>query len=310
MSIAGDNPGLMISVVIPAFNYAAVLPRAIESVLVQLQDAPAELIVIDDGSTDETPQVVSALLGAHANGFRAIRKENGGLSSVRNRGIREAQGQYLIFLDADDELAAGALGAIMQHLREYPGTRMAIGGHVGVWPDGKRREHIPRDLSEDPVQRLRAYLLDKRLALSNGACVMHREVFERGDYPEQFRSAEDIPVFAQAVANYPCSLLAMPLALVHKHDDSLRHQFSHAKAGGLALVDEVFSPRRLDARFQGLKSEFYVQRSLSLFRSAYLAGDADAAKQYFSAAVRFDWRVLFKGSYMRKAVRLWLGKGV
>lgn len=160
------------------------------------------------------------------------------------------------------------------------------------------------------MQRLRAYLLDKRLALSNGACVMHREVFERGDYPEQFRSAEDIPVFAQALANYPCSLIARPLALVHKHDDSLRHQFSHAKAGGLALVDEVFSPRRLDQRFQGLKPEFYVQRSLSLFRSAYLAGDADAAKQYFSAAFRCDWRVLFKGSYMRKAVRLWLGKGV
>ncbi|APU28695.1 glycosyl transferase [Ectopseudomonas alcaliphila JAB1] len=310
MGIAGDSLGIKVSVVIPAYNYAATLPRAVESVLVQLNDAAAELIVIDDGSTDETPQVVSGLLETHSNGFRAIRKENGGLSSVRNRGIREAQGQYLIFLDADDELAAGAIETVLQHLQTHPQTRMAIGGHIGVWPDGKRREHLPEQLPDDPVQRLRAYLLDKRLALSNGACVMHREVFERGDYPEQFRSAEDIPVFAQALANYPCSLIASPLALVHKHDDSLRHQFSHAKTGGLALVDEVFSPRRLDQRFQGLKPEFYVQRSLSLFRSAYLAGDADAAKQYFSAAFRCDWRVLFKGSYMRKAVRLWLGKGV
>lgn len=300
----------VLSIVIPAYNYAATLPRAVESVLVQIQGVAAELIVVDDGSTDETPQVVSTLLEAHLNGFRAIRKENGGLSSVRNRGIREAQGQYLIFLDADDELAPGALDAIMQHLEQHPQTRMAIGGHVGVWPDGKRREHIPGGLPDDPLQRLRAYLLDKRLALSNGACVMHREVFERGNYPEAFRSAEDIPVFSQVLANYPCSLIAQPLALIHKHDDSLRHQFSHAKAGGLALVDEVFSPRRLDARFQGLKPEFYVQRSLSLFRSAYLAGDADAAKQYFSAAFRCDWRVMFKGSYMRKAIRLWLGKGV
>jgi hypothetical protein len=151
--------------------------------------------------------------------------------------------------------------------------------------------------------------LDKRLALSNGACAIHREVFAHGDYPEAFRSAEDIPVFAQALANYPCTLLEQPLALIHKHDDSLRHQFSHAKAGGLALVDEVFAPQRLDAQFQVLKSEFYVQRCLSLFRSAYLAGDVMAAKSYFAAAVRADWRVLLKGSYARKALRLWLGAG-
>ena len=59
MGIAGDSLGIKVSVVIPAYNYAATLPRAVESVLVQLNDAAAELIVIDDGSTDETPQVVS-----------------------------------------------------------------------------------------------------------------------------------------------------------------------------------------------------------------------------------------------------------
>lgn len=311
MGIAGNSSGITLSVVIPAYNYAAVLPRAIESVLAQAEAADSvELLVVDDGSTDDTAAVLEQLQMRYPGRFRALRKSNGGASSARNLGIREAAGQYLLFLDADDELAPAALQALCGHLATHPRTRLVIGGHIGVSPDGKRREHLPESLAEDPLQRLRDYLLDKRLALSNGACVMHREVFERGDYPEQFRSAEDIPVFAQAVANYPCSLIDQPLALVHKHDDSLRHQFSHAKAGGLALVDEVFSPRRLDTRFQGLKPEFYVQRSLSLFRSAYLAGDVDAAKQYFSSAFRCDWRVMFKGSYMRKAVRLWLGMGV
>ncbi|WP_374415482.1 glycosyltransferase family A protein [Ectopseudomonas oleovorans] len=311
MGVAGNSSGITLSVVIPAYNYAAVLPRAIESVLAQAESAGSvELLVVDDGSTDDTAATLELLQTRYPRRFRVLQKSNGGASSARNVGIREAAGDYLLFLDADDELAPGALQALEEHLSTHPDTRLVIGGHIAVWPDGKRREHLPESLPEDPVQRLRAYLLEKRLALSNGACVMHREVFERGAYPEQFRSAEDIPVFAQAVANYSCSLIARPLALIHKHDDSLRHQFSHAKAGGLALVDEVFSPRRLDQRFQGLKPEFYVQRSLSLFRSAYLAGDADAAKQYFSAAFRCDWRVLFKGSYMRKAVRLWLGKGV
>ena len=133
---------------------------------------------------------------------------------------------------------------------------------------------------------------------------MHREVFSRAGYPEQFRSAEDIPVFSQTLANYPCTVLAAPLALIHKHDDSLRHQFSHAKAGGLALVDEVFSPRRLGEEFQVLKDEFLVQRCLSLFRSAYLAGDVGAAKEYFHKASRHDWRVIFNWSYTRKYLRM------
>lgn len=295
---------LLISVIIPAYNYAKTLPRAVASVMVQLHEVPAELIVIDDGSKDETPEVLAELLERYAGRFRAIRKENGGLSSVRNRGIAEGRGQYLIFLDADDEMAPGALAEYQQHLREHPDSRMVIAGHYAVWEDGKRREHLPGALSAEPLQRLRDYLLDKRIALSNGACAMHREVFSRGNYPEQFRSAEDIPVFSQVLANYACTVLPKPLALIYKHDDSLRHQFSHAKAGGLALVDEVFSARRLGPEFQKLKRDFYVQRCLSLFRSAYLAKDTEAAKQYFKEALQKDWRVVLKGSYARKGLRL------
>ncbi len=300
-------PETLISVVIPAYNYALTLPRAVESVCVQLNNAPAELIVIDDGSTDDTPGVVEALQAAHPGCLRASRKENGGASSARNRGIRECRGQYLLFLDADDEMAPGALAALRQHIERHPETRMVIGGHCSVTPNGDRREHLPDDLPDQPFERLRGYLLEKRISLSNGACAMHREVFSRGDYPESFRSAEDIPVFAQALANNPCTVLARPLALIHKHGDSLRHQFSHAKAGGLALVDEVFAPTRLGSEFQSLKKPFYMQRCLSLFRSAWLAGDVEAATGYFRAALKQDWRVLMKVSYVRKALRLWLG---
>jgi len=297
----------LISVVIPAYNYALTLPRAVESVLAQLDQAFAELIVIDDGSTDDTPRIIETLLASHPGRFRALRKENGGLASVRNRGIREARGAYLVFLDADDEMAPGALEALVQHIEQYPETRMVIGGHDAILSDGKRRSHTPPALPESRLERLRGYLLDKRFALSNGACAMHREVFSRGNYPERFRSAEDIPVFSQVLAHYPCTVLAQPLAVIHKHDDSLRHQFSHAKAGGLALVDEVFSPQRLDEGFQILKKEFAVQRCLSLFRSAYLAGDVGAAKEYFRTALRHDRRVLLNLPYARKALRLWLG---
>lgn len=298
----------LISVVIPAYNYAETLFRAVTSVLNQLAEASAELIVIDDGSTDHTPHVIEQLEESHPRRFRSIRKENGGLASVRNLGIKEASGQYLIFLDADDELVPGALAAIEKHISECPATRLVIGGHCAVQEDGRRKEHLPPPLPDSPVERLRAYLLNKDIALSNGACAMHREVFSRGNYPERFRNAEDIPVFAQALANFPCTTLERVLALVHKHDDSLRHQFSYARAGGVALVDEVFSSNRLDEELMCLKPEFFVQRCLSLFRIAYLAGEKKAAWQYYREALKADRSVLCKWSYTRKAVRLWLGR--
>lgn len=295
----------LISVVIPAYNYAHTLRRAVMSVLPQLS-ARSELLVIDDGSTDSTPDVVASLLQESGDGFRSIRKKNGGLSSVRNRGIEEACGEFLVFLDADDELTPEALGLIETHIDAHPYTRMVIGGHIAVFPDGKRRLHSPASLPGGALDRVRGYLIEKRVSLSNGACAMHRAVFARGVYPERFRCAEDIPVFAQVLANFPCSVLAQPLVVIHKHDDSMRHQFEHAKKVGLELVDEVFDPNRLGPEFQRMRGEYYVQRCLSLFRSACLARDEDAAKEYFRAALARDRRVLLKPAYARKAARVWL----
>lgn len=300
---------VLLSIVIPAYNYAQTLPRTVESVMPQLAD-DCELIIIDDGSTDSTPQVIADLLERYPQRIRTERKANGGLASVRNRGIELALGSWLIFLDADDEMAEGAIERIRTHLAANPQTCFVAGGHISVSASGKRSAHTPGLMPAEPLARVRAYLLDKTLSLSNGACVMHRDVFQRGNYPEAFRSAEDIPVFAQVLANHPCSVIDEPLALIHKHDDSLRHQFVHAKAGGVKLVDEVFSEKRLPTECQVLRKPFFVQRCLSLFRSAWLAGEADLAKDWFRQAVKADWRVIFRGSYSRKALRLWLRGGV
>ena len=295
----------LLSVVIPTYNYAAVLPRAVQSVVKQL-DIDCELLVIDDGSIDNTAGVVRTLERQYPGLLRAVRKDNGGAATARNLGIDLAKGAYLIFLDADDELADGAISLVREHIRLNPQTRLIAGGHVSVSEDGRMSTHLPGRMPEQPLARLRAYLLDKKLALSNGACVMHRDVFTRGRYPEFFRSAEDIPVLAQVLANEVCTTLDGPLARIHKHGDSLRHQFNHARAGGLALVNEVFSPARLGHEHLSLKKAFYVQRCLSLFRTAYLADENQLARDFFVKAVKADWRVLYSTSYARKALRIWM----
>ncbi|EQM73781.1 glycosyl transferase [Stutzerimonas stutzeri MF28] len=296
---------LLVTVVIPAYNYAKTLPRAVQSVVNQLGE-DSELLVIDDGSTDETPAVLAELQARHPARFRVTHKPNGGLSSVRNRGIAEAKGAYLVFLDADDELAPDALRLLSEHLKQYPQTRMVIGGHWAVWPDGKRRKHLPAALPEDRLERLRGYLLNKTISLANGASAIHRDVFHLGNYPESFRNAEDIPVFSQALANFDCTILAEPMALIYKHDDSMRHDIKQDCAVGLAVVDEVFDNGRVPAAMASLRKPFKAQRCLSLFRGLLSAGRFSEARDMYRQAIGTDWRVIFKTSYTRKALRLWL----
>lgn len=96
-----------ISVVIPCFNYAHYLKECVASVQMQTY-LPLEIVVVNDGSTDNTSEVVKEL------GVILVEKENGGLSSARNAGIKIAKGEYIMCLDADDKLTPGALE---EHMR-------------------------------------------------------------------------------------------------------------------------------------------------------------------------------------------------
>ncbi|MVV50934.1 glycosyltransferase family 2 protein [Pseudomonas sp. PB120] len=294
----------LISVVIPAYNYAHTLPRAVESVLSQLDEAGTELLVIDDGSTDATPEVVEKLLAQHAGRFRALRKSNGGLSSVRNLGIEETAGRYLVFLDADDEMAPGALAALTRHIADNPDTRLVIGAHWSVFADGKRSLQSVKPLPVTARARVRGYLLDKTVSICNGACAMHRDVFVPGNYPEHLRNVEDIPVFAQVLARFPCSVLDQPLALIHKHADSMRHDLAQSLAAGSEMVHDVFARERMPEDLQDLRQAFLGQRCLSLFRDCYVGGEYVLAKKFYLQALRADWRTVTRWSYTRKAARL------
>ena len=106
---------LSVSTVIPAFNRAHLIRRALESALAQ--QAPGdELLVIDDGSTDDTARVV----GAYGDRVRYIRTENRGAGAARNRGIQEARGDLVAFLDSDDEWMPGKLELARRWLAARP----------------------------------------------------------------------------------------------------------------------------------------------------------------------------------------------
>lgn len=195
-----------VSVVIPCCNQAHFLPDAIESVLAQTHPH-LDIVVVDDGSTDNTQQVADRYPGT-----RSVRQSNAGLSAARNTGIRHTNGDYLVFLDADDRLLPGALHAGLDALRRHPAAALAFGHYRHIDVDGAP---LPTPaLSGEVPDHYEAMLRTNTVGMPATA-LYRREVFEHvsgfdlslaacEDYDLNLRIARQFPVHChgQAVAEY------------------------------------------------------------------------------------------------------------
>jgi glycosyltransferase involved in cell wall biosynthesis len=99
--MANRGLGIDSSVIIPTYNRARFLPRLLEALLRQDYEAPYEVVVVDDGSMDETPKILAAWATHHSGRILVFSQKNSGPASARNRGAREARGRFLAFLDDD-----------------------------------------------------------------------------------------------------------------------------------------------------------------------------------------------------------------
>lgn len=294
---------LLFSIVIPTYNYAGSLGRALKSVLEHAGN-DYEVLIVDDGSTDNTRAVISRLLQTYPKRFRTATRSNAGPAATRNYGIENTTGEWLIFLDADDELMPDALRELRRFIEKNAAVRLVIGGHRVVEHDGRERYRGIRCLPEDPEERFVSYLFKKTITPANGATAMHRDIFANCRYPEQLRNSEDISVFAYALVTFDSAALDKAINRVYKHNGSLRHNINYANAIGTQLVDEVFNLDHIPDQLQKYKRLYAGQRCLSLFRTFYLAGQKSNAIKYYREALRNDWRALFKLSYTKKMVRL------
>jgi glycosyltransferase involved in cell wall biosynthesis len=159
-----DVGAALVSVVIPCYNQAHFLADAIESVLSQ-RHRNFEVMVVDDGSTDNTSEVASRY-----EEVRLIRQDNRGLAAARNRGLAEARGEYVVFLDSDDRLLEEALEVGVRELESHPECAFVSGHYRPITADGDHYA-IPRQAHIDGDHYL-ALLRDNYISMP--ASVMYR----------------------------------------------------------------------------------------------------------------------------------------
>lgn len=177
------------SIIIPLYNKADRIARTIDSVLLQsVKDF--EVVVVDDGSKDGSADVVKRYQDAR---IRYVRKENGGVSSARNRGFAEARGEWLLFLDADDQLSPDALATFEEMRRRFPKYRILIAGlHNHRDEKHQVNDHMQFFTSRHPYRSL----WFNRFYPRPGNTVTHRSlIYEYGGFDERISFYEDFEFY-------------------------------------------------------------------------------------------------------------------
>ncbi|MFC0601243.1 glycosyltransferase family 2 protein [Streptomyces palmae] len=174
-----------VSVVIPCYNYGRYLPQTLDSVLGQTF-ADWEIVIVDDGSTDDSPDVAQAFIDRHPDRrVRLLRRANAGVSAARNAGISAADGRYILPLDADDVIAPTMLEKTAGLLDAEPGIAIAS-TDLFVFTDAE--DVPPQVLTLPPYSR---ELLLQRLIMFY-CSLYRREVWTAvGGYDEGMRAGED-----------------------------------------------------------------------------------------------------------------------
>jgi len=212
----------LVSVIIPTFDRAWALKTAIDSVLAQTY-TPIEIIVINDGSTDNTLDI----LAGYGNKIQVLDQENRGVSAARNLGIKHSRGQYIALLDSDDAWEPDKISCQISFFDQHP--EALICQTEEIWIRNGRRVN-PKVKHKKPSGMIFEPSLHLCL-VSPSAVMIHKKLFVlKGGFDENYPVCEDYDLWLRISADYPIFLIDKPCTIKNGgHEDQLSAHHSQDK---------------------------------------------------------------------------------
>jgi glycosyltransferase involved in cell wall biosynthesis len=279
------------SVIVPAFNTAAYVGEAIESVRRQTV-ADWELVVVDDGSTDDTASVVERVDDPR---IRLIRQANAGVSAARNRGAAGCRGEFFHFLDADDRLRPDALERLGALLAAHPDAGMVYGECVTIDAEGRICGAYGQPIfGPRPSGRILPHLLPGTF-ISTGMALLRAVTFRRaGGFDQELRLSEDWELWCRVASQSEILYLGGEPILEYRLHPASTSRTKGIDAGGYEerrkTIDRAFGNPLVTAGFtQKVLARMRRQREAGAL--AFM-GTAALHRRDWSSARRCFWSCL------------------
>jgi hypothetical protein len=281
--MAPRDSAALVSIVIPCFNQGCYVGEAIESARGQ-SHRPLEIVVVDDGSRDDSATVVAAYPDV-----RLIRQTHRGLIAARNAGLAAARGEYLIFLDADDCLTSDAAAIGVALLDERRDAALAAGRCLLM-------DHSRKPLPTKPVppvdRDFYAALLAGNYIWTPGAAVMRRDaVIEAGGYPDGHAGSADYALYLRLARAHAFVCHDRPVVWYRQHAGNMSRDGVAMLDATLAVLDEERPHVPIEwtqAFHQGRRAwiAFYSDRIIEDIRAAWRGGNVARAVRHGLALAR------------------------
>jgi glycosyltransferase involved in cell wall biosynthesis len=274
MSKAGKSlPIPKVSVIIPTYDRIETLPRSLNSVFKQTF-SDWELIVVDDGSTDGTDEMVLR----DYSSVRLHRQENKGVSSARNAGVALASGEWIAFLDSDDAWFPEKLERQLSSLATEHELRLS---HTDeIWIRNGRRVNQPKEYAKSGGHLYRRCL--RLCCICPSSVLIRKDFFEElGGFDEAFPACEDYDLWLRITAREPVHYLDQ--ALVRKyggHEDQLSTTVWGLDRYRIRALEKILSEEILSIKDQILTKEILIKKLRILIVGARKRGNQEVVAEY------------------------------
>lgn len=203
-----DQEIIRFSVIMPLYNKAAYVEKAIRSVLEQTYPH-YELIVVNDGSTDDSAVIAERLLKGVTNA-RLMNQENAGVAVARNNGVTQAKGDYVCFLDADDWWDVSFLQEMQQFIKDYP--EAGIWG-TNYWYVKKGKTHVAVPCETGYINYPKLYADTSVMPLTSISVCIKKDIFnELGGFPKGIKLGEDFLLWTKIALHHKVAFLNKAIA--------------------------------------------------------------------------------------------------
>ncbi len=283
-----------ISVIMPAYNQADYLGDAIRSVLAE-RSVTLELIVVNDGSTDETAAVAASFNDPR---LRVIHQANAGLSGARNRGIRAAAAPLISFLDADDLMLPGGQAILASFLSARPDMGMVSGEHVVIDSSGKERPTASRANTLDDITVID--LLNGNPFAVGTMTVRRTWLDTAGAFDESLAACEDWDLWLR-LSQAGCRIAHVnePVMAYRSHPDQMTQDPARMRTASLAVLDKIASQPHLPTDIREALPQAYARaylraaaRELHAGQQIQASADIERATSLYPALLENDGAVL------------------